>query len=189
MRAIHLEVVEDLTVEAFLVAFCRFPTHKSLPRKLISDNASTFVSANNQLKELFQSHTLKETLTTEGIEWLFIPKKVPWYGRFWERLIGLTKSTIKKVLGRAAVNLCTLQTIVVEVEAILNDRPLTYVSSDIKDEEALTPAHLLYGRRITSLPHPLVEIDEVSDPTYQTNTDFLRKAKHVTLLIQHFSQR
>ena len=188
-RAIHLEVVEDLTVETFLLAFRRFASRKSLPRKLISDNASTFVSANNELKELFQSHALKETLAREGIEWLFIPKRAPWYGGFWERLIGLTKSTIKKVLGRAAVNLCTLQTIVVEVEAILNDRPLTYVSSDIKDEEALTPAHLLYGRRITSLPHPLVESDELNDPTYQTNTDFLRNRKRVSLLIQHFWQR
>ena len=145
-RAIDLEVVEDLTVETFLLAFRRFASRKSLPRKLISDNASTLVSANNELKELFLSHAFKETLAREGIEWIFIPKKAPWYSGFWERLIGLTKSTIKKVLGRAAVNLCTLQTIVVEVEAILNDRPLTYVSSDIKDEEALTPAHLLYRR-------------------------------------------
>ena len=188
-RAIHLEVVEDLTVEAFLLAFRRFASRKSLPRKLISDNASTFLSANNERKELFESHALKETLAREGVEWQFIPKRAPRYGGFWERLIGLTKSTIKKVLGRAAVNLCTLQTIVVEVEAILNDRPLTYVSSDIKDAEALTPSHLLYGRQITSLPHPLVESDEVSDPTYQSNTDFLRKAKRVALLIQHFWQR
>ena len=111
-------------------------------------------------------------------------------GFFWERLICLTKSTIKKVLGRAAVNLCTLQTIIViDVEAILNDRPLTYVSSDIKDAEALAPSHLLYGQLITSLPHPLVESDEVSDPTYQSNADFVRKAKRVALLIQHFWQR
>jgi len=67
-RAIHLEVVEDLTVEAFLLAFRRFASCKSLPRKLISDNASTFVSANNELKELFQSHAHKESLTMEGIE-------------------------------------------------------------------------------------------------------------------------
>lgn len=107
-RAIHLEVVEDLTVEAFLLTFRRFASSKSLPRKLISNNASTFVSANNELKELFQSHALKETLAREGIEWLFIPKKAPWYGRFWELLISLTKSTIKNVLSRAAVNLCTL---------------------------------------------------------------------------------
>ena len=188
-RAVHLEVVEDLTVETFLLAFHRFASRKFLPRKLISDNASTFLSANNQLKELFQSHALKETLARQGIEWQFIPKRAPWYGGFWERLIGLTKSTIKTVLGRAAVNLCTLQTIVVEVEAILNDRPLTYVSSDIKDAEALTPAHLLYGRRITSLPHLLVENDEINDLTYQANTDIQRKAKRVALLIQHFWER
>ena len=98
-RAIHLEVVEDLTVEAFLLAFRRFASRKSLPGKLISDNASTFASVNNGLKELFQSQALKEALAREGIEWLFIPKKAPWYGEFWERLIGLTKSTIKKVLA------------------------------------------------------------------------------------------
>ena len=63
-------------------------------------------------------------------------------------------TTLKKVLGRASVNLTTLQTIVVEIEAILNDRPLTHVSSDVIDEEPLTPAHLLYGRRITARsPH------------------------------------
>ncbi|PFX24893.1 uncharacterized protein LOC111331024 [Stylophora pistillata] len=170
-RALHLEVVEDLTVEAFLLAFRRFASRKSVPRKLISDNASTFVSASNELKELFQSHTLKETLAKEGIEWLFIPKKAPWYGGLWERLVvGLTKSTNKKVLGRAAVNLCTLQTIVLEVEEILIDRALTYVSSDIKDEEALTPANILYDRRITSLPHALVDNDEFNDSTYQTKT-------------------
>ena len=84
---------------------------------------------------------------------------------------------MKKILDRAAVKLCTLQTNVVEVEAILNDRLLTYVSSDIKDEEALTPARLLNGRRITSIPHRLLKSGEVSDPTYQTSTDSLRRAK------------
>ena len=77
-RAIHLEVVEDLTVEAFLLAFRRFASRKSLPRKLISDNASTFLSANNELKELFESHALKETLAREDVEWQFIPKSAPW---------------------------------------------------------------------------------------------------------------
>lgn len=125
------------TVEVFLLAFRRFASRKSLPRKLKSDNASTFVAVSNEFKELFQSHALKEILARVGIEWVFIPKKkAPWYGGFLKCLTGLTKSTIKRVLGRAAVNLCTPQTIVVEVETILNDRLLTYVSSDIKDKEA-----------------------------------------------------
>ena len=51
-----------------------------------------------------------------------------------------------------------------------------------------TPAYLLNGQQIMSVPHPLVESDQVSDPIYQTNKDFLRKAKRDTLLIQHFRQ-
>ena len=78
-------------------------------------------------------------------------------------MIGLTKSTIKKVLGRTHVSLTTLQTLVIKVEMVLNDRPLIYVSPDITDSEPLTPSHLLCGHRITSLPYMTVEDD---DPTY-----------------------
>ena len=67
--------------------------------------------------------------------------------------MGLTKTAFKKVLGRRHVSLQALETIVVEIEAILNDRPLTFVSSEMGDPELLTPAHLLHGHRITCLPH------------------------------------
>ncbi|XP_063418864.1 uncharacterized protein LOC134701657 [Mytilus trossulus] len=75
------------------------------------------------------------------------------YGGWWERLIGLTKNCIKKVLGRALVTFRVLETIVIEIEAILNDRPLTHVSTDLTDDEPLTPSHLLYGRRVKTLPY------------------------------------
>ena len=81
----------------------------------------------------------------------------------WERLLGLSKRAIKKPLGRALITLTELQTLAVEVEAILNDRPITYVSGDVVDEEPLTPSHL-YGRRITPLTYPEIE-HEVTDPT------------------------
>ena len=70
------------------------------------------------------------------------------------------------MLGRAHVNLVTLQTITAEVEAILNDRPLTYISDDISDLEPFTPAHLLHGRRLTKLPHEQATIEDISDPSY-----------------------
>ena len=93
------------------------------------------------------------------------------------------------MLGRASINLITLQTIVVEIEAILNDRPLTYVSPDFEDQEPLTPSHLLYGRRITSLPHPCTDPDEVTDPNYGDDGELRKHAARVALLIQHFWQR
>ena len=82
----------------------------------------------------------------------------------------------------------TLQIIVVEKEAVLNDRPLTHLSSDLEDDEPLTPSQLLYGRRNTSLPRPEAESGELSDPSYG-ETDLPRKALLVALLIQHFWQR
>ena len=76
------------------------------------------------------------------------------------------KMSLKKALGRSRISLVVLQTLVVEVEAILNDRPLIHVSSDLEDAEPLTPAHLLHGHRITSLPHTVVDEQDLNDPTY-----------------------
>ena len=124
-RAVHLEIVTDLTVECFLQAFRRFSARRSLPRLVLSDNASTFLSAAEELKSLFSSPSLTNALAKTGVEWRFIPKRAPWFGGFWERLIGLTKLVLKKVLGRAFTTLNSLQTLIVEIEGILNNRPLT----------------------------------------------------------------
>ena len=76
---------------------------------------------------LFQSPSLKTALEHHGVTWKFISKWAPWHRGFWDRLVGLTKQSLRKVLGRAFVTLLVLQTIVVEIEATLNDRSLTYV--------------------------------------------------------------
>lgn len=81
-RAVHLEVVTDLSEETFLQAFCRFAARRSLPRLIISDNASTYMSASKELDKLFQSPTLKAALMKKGTTWRFIPKRAPWYGAF-----------------------------------------------------------------------------------------------------------
>ena len=156
-RAIHLEVVTNLSVPTFIEAFHRFTSRKSLPKIMISDNASTYQSAAEEFTQLLKSPNLEEQLSKREVQWKFIPKRAPWYGGFWEWLIGLTKLSLKKVLGRGNIQLSKLQTIVAEIEAIRNDRPLTFISSNIEDEQPLTPSHLLCGRRITALPHPLIE--------------------------------
>ena len=85
--------------------------------------------------------------------------------------------SLTKVLGRSRISLVVLQTLVVEVEAILNDRPLTHVSSDLEDAELLTPAHLLHGHRVTSLSHTVVDEQDLNDPTYGCMTDVTQRAQ------------
>ena len=90
-------------------AFRRFSSRKSLPPVMISNNASTYLAAADELEELFSSESLLVALSRKGVTWRFIPKRAPWFGGFWERLIGLTKASIKKVLGRSYVSLLNLQ--------------------------------------------------------------------------------
>ena len=101
---------------------------------LLSDNGSTFLAAASELTHLLSSDELSERLAHKGVEWKFIPKRAPWFGGFWERLVGLTKSALKKTLGRTYATLESLQTIIVEIEALLNDRPLTHQTSEILNQ-------------------------------------------------------
>ena len=155
---------------------------------MMSDNASTFTSAAEEITRLLQSETLTTSLSAHGVIWKFIPKKPPWFGGFWERLIGLTKASLKKTLGRSHINLPTLQTLIVEIEAVLNERPLTYTPSDISDAQPLTPAHLLYGRKITRLPHENYA-DDISDSNYDGRAQLHHRAKTLAHLLQCFQSR
>lgn len=154
----------------------------------MSDNASKYLSAAEGLRKLLNSVELEAAMERCGVVWKFIPKKAPWHGGYWERLIGLTKTALKKVLGRAHINLVTLQTLVVEIETILNNRPLTYVSDDPKDMEPLTPSHLLYGHQIAFLPYN-VSPDELADSDYGDYSQLKKRAKMQALLLDHFSSR
>ena len=186
-RAVHLEIVSDLSFETFLQALRRFATRQFLPCMILSDNTSTYEAAANELEKLINSNKMRESLCTMGIMWEFIPKRAPWYEGFREHLIGLTKTVLQKMLGRAFVTLSILQTLTVDIKAVLNNRPLTYVSSDSNDLEPLTPSHLLYGRRITTLPHTIMD-NEVDDPTYGAPI-VIEMAKRQSQMLHHFQKR
>ena len=186
-RAVHLEVVTDLTVDTFLLAFRRFSSRKNLPKKIISDNASTYLAAAEELQGMFNSDTLKEALESQKVTWQFIPKRAPWYGEFWEQLVGLTKQTLKKTLGRTFITLKQLETVITEIEAILKDRPLTYISSDVTDPVPLTPSHLLYGRRVRPIPCPLDNPADLDDADFAVGETMIRQSvDRQQKLIQQF---
>lgn len=111
------------------------------------------MAAADDLKHALNLNKVKESLSNQGIEWRLIPCHAPWFGGYWERLVGLTKNALKKTLGCAFIILASLQTLIVEIEAHLNNRPLTYVNSKLNEPEPLMPAHLLYGRVINTVPH------------------------------------
>ena len=164
-RAVHLEVVENLSAVEFRDALRRFANRKSTPRIIFSDNATNFTSSAGIIRQLMESEEVNQFCSSRAIEWRFIIKRAPWYGGFWERLIGLTKSTLKKVIGKRMLSTNELRTIITDVEAALNDRPLTYVSTDRADDEPITPSHLLFGRRI--IPFPVENLpDDINDPSF-----------------------
>ncbi|XP_074653597.1 uncharacterized protein LOC141907755 [Tubulanus polymorphus] len=189
-RAVHLELVRDLTPDCFLLALRRFAGRRGLPRTCVSDNATTFTSAYKILDEIISSVEVTDYLSVNRVKWLFIAKRAPWQGGFYERLIGLVKNITKKVLGRALLTYDELNTFLIEVESHLNDRPLTYLTSDVSDLEALTPSMLMFGHRITGLPQPSVRDYELNDPNFCVTRELLtRRMKYISLLLSEYKRR
>jgi len=85
--------------------------------------------------------------------------------------------------------LTSILTIVTEIEAVLNDRPLTYASTDLNDPAHITPSQLLYGRRVTTLPHDDVTFDAGSTVAAADHATFNRMARRRELLIQQLYRR
>jgi hypothetical protein len=187
-RAVHLEVVPDMSTPTFLNAFRRFTARRSIPAKMISDNALTFISTAEYTKSLLNDPEIREYMSNHQVDWSFNPKRAPWWGGFFERLIGLTKMALYKTLRRARITLDQLVTLVTEI-GVLNNRPLTYVGeTDIA--EPLTPAHLLHGRQLTGLPHEVTDWDELSDPNFNDldQPALAKRTKKMSAIFQQFWQ-
>ena len=153
-RAIHLELTTRLNINSFLTAFRRFTACHGLPATMISDNATTFKSASKEIRHIARSTEVQQYLTNKKITWKFIVERAPWWGGFWERMIRIVKACLRKTIGRATLSQDELHTLLVEVESIINSRPLTYVQDDQDGTNySLTPSHLIYGRRITTSPN------------------------------------
>ncbi|KRX51142.1 hypothetical protein T05_9409 [Trichinella murrelli] len=153
--SIHLELVPDQTIESFLRALRRFVARRGRPDTIQSDNFRTFHQANAFLKHLFSRRnweTVQRHLASERVEWIFITERSPWCGGYWERLVRSVKTALKATLGQCLAAPDELRTVLCEVEARVNDRPLTFVGSDLDEEMALTPAHFLIGRSLASFP-------------------------------------
>ena len=183
-RVIHLELTRGLNVDSFLLAFCRFVGRRGLPATLLSDSATTFRSSSKEIQSICRSSELFHYLTNNRTSWKFIVPKAPWWGGFWERMVQTVKRSLRKVVGRAVLRFDELNTLLIEIESIINGRPLTYIFDDSEGiSYPLTPAHLLYGRRLVTSPSA-THFEIIS-----TNRSLTRQAKNQRYLLSQFVNR
>ena len=154
-RSVHLELVPDLTTDAFIRSFRRFVSRRGLPSVIYSDNAKTYKCAEKniiQCYEILNSPPFKAYLAESSIEWKYICPLSPWWGGFWERLMKTIKIPMKKILGKSFLSSDEFTTVLTEVEAMVNSRPIVPVNDDPDSLDYLTPANFLIGRSTINLP-------------------------------------
>ena len=185
-RAIHLELARDMSASTFSHLLRRFIARRFCPQLFISDNGTNFRPTAKMIEDIVSEPAVKAFLQKRTIAWKFIPPKSPCQGGFYERLIGITKSSLQKALYKKVVNEDELHTIVAEIETRINNRPMTYMSNDSDSPEALTPAHLLYSRRQTMFPNSIGSPPE--DPDYLDQGELYNKYCCVSRIINQWEK-
>ena len=146
-RAIHLELVQDMTLTEFLMCLKRFISQRGTPIEIISDNAKQFKATEASLSSLWEnvkfSPDIQNYISNSKIKWTFTVEMAPWMGGAYERLVGIVKRNLHKALGRNLLSFVQLQMLLKQIEAVVNSRPLVYVGDDINSTVTLAPAHFL----------------------------------------------
>ncbi|KAK3744935.1 hypothetical protein QZH41_007781 [Actinostola sp. cb2023] len=154
-RAVHLEVVESSSGEAFLQALRRFASHHGWPTTIVSDNGSSFVGAEAELKKLVTEgrKRIEEFAVLHQIYWKFTTPLSPHQGGMYESLIKQTKLALRVAVGQQILSWNEMTTVFAEVKSLINSRPLSHASDDPNDPRPLTPNHFLLGRASPDGPY------------------------------------
>ncbi|XP_055603915.1 uncharacterized protein LOC129752147 [Uranotaenia lowii] len=158
-KAVHLELVGDLSTPSFLCALRRFIGRRGFPSDIYSDNGKNFVGGNNELQALhhFMKENQKDIHTccvNKGINWHWSPPKGPHFGGLWEAAVKVAKRHMYRQLGNIKLSFEDMCTLLVEIEAAMNSRPIVSVSEDPNDVACLTPAHFLIGTNMQTIAEP-----------------------------------
>lgn len=150
-RGVHVELASSLTTNSTLMALTRFMNLRGVPRKVFSDNGLNFVGASNELRDFIQNldhETIHNKLSIRGVEWKFNCPAAPNRGGAWERMVQSVKEGLDALLSTQFPSFEVLATAISEVVNTINNRPLTYVSSDADDFniKAITPNDIILLR-------------------------------------------
>ena len=102
-------------------------------------------------------------------------EKAPWWGGFYERLVKSVKTPLKKLFVKAMLDAEQLTTILAEIEAQLNSRPLTYLGADPDDYSVITPAQFLIGRNLQAWPIKDTRVSEQTSRALTKRFQYHRK--------------
>lgn len=154
----HIELVQDLTAEGFLSAFSRFTSRRGIPANMYSDNGTNLVGANNLLADRQEraafNHTIANVIAKDGTNWHFIPPAAPHMGGLWEAAIKSMKFHLKRCVEYVILDYIEMTTLLTKIEACLNSRPISPLTDDADDLNALSIGHLLIGRPLIAPPNP-----------------------------------
>ena len=150
-------------MERFLLGLRRMVARRGMCSIIWPDNAKTFKSANKHLQQcwrVLEADKTQVALSERKIQWKYIVERSPWWGGFYERLVKSVKTPLKKIFAKAMLDAEQLTTILAEIEAQLNSRPLTYLSADPGDYSVITPAQILTGRNLQAYPAKDTRVSE-----------------------------
>ena len=178
VRAIHLEIVQDPSAEAFLHALRRFAAHHGWPMTI---NGTSFVGTESELKRIFkeEKQQIEDFVVSHKIKWKFNTPQSPHQGGFFESMVKLTKKALRVIVGQQTLSWNEMSTVFAEVESLVNSRPLGQPSNDANDLQPLTPNHLVLGRATAYIPpHP-----------FQEAKTYRKRFEYVQSLVQLFWSR
>ena len=155
-KAVHVELVSDLTTESFINSLKRFVARRGIPSLIYSDNATNFVAAEKMLKDALlcnqNSELVQNYLSENYIRWKFMPARSPHFGGLHESNIKCLKLHLRKMFHDFTPAIEDMNTMLCQIESILNSRPLSPLTENINDLSALTPGHFIIGTNLRALP-------------------------------------
>ena len=180
-RAAHVELTHGMSTEELLLALKKMVSRRGWPRTIFSDNAKTFIRMEKDLKSRLAGLDWEkiQSLSPDGprgIDWSFNAPRASWWGGHFERFVGLVKSRLKKNLGSAKLTFRQLEATLIEVEAVVNSRPLAVVRSAAGEPFPVTPGHFTSNRLMAVIPDGR-ELDFANESVFQ-------RAKHQQHLVR-----
>ncbi|XP_058840542.1 uncharacterized protein LOC131696026 [Topomyia yanbarensis] len=155
-KAVHLELVGDLSTAKFIEALRRFVSRRGLCAEIYSDNERNFLGAANELRQILQSKDRQQTIARDyadnRIHWHFNSPRASHFGGLWEAAIASAQKHFVRVLGTHTLAYDSMETLLAQIECCPNSRTLVPLSDESSDLEALTPGHFLTGAALKAVP-------------------------------------